>query len=47
MKRLLPINYQFSCCPMRFNIIEPERVRSMVIENEFEFYMVIVFKLIK
>lgn len=41
MKKLLPINFRFSGLPMFFNYYQPEKIRSLIIENAESFYLVI------
>lgn len=40
MKALLPVNFKLSGMPMFFNYLEPEKIRSLIIENAEQFYMV-------
>ena len=40
MKKLMPVNFRFSGMPMFFNYFEPEKIRSLIIENAESFYMV-------
>lgn len=40
MKKLLPTDYRFLGLPMFFNYCEPEKIRSLVIENAESFYLV-------
>lgn len=39
MKKIIPVNYRFSGMPMFFNYFEPEKIRSLIIENAESFYM--------
>ena len=40
MKELIPENFKFQCCPMMFNSTKVETLRSLVIENTKDIYMV-------
>ena len=37
-KLLLPTNFTAKIWPMRFNILEQERIRSIIVENTFPLY---------